>query len=385
MTKLHSGAYQLLTHLPFSAQVQNPKPQSARAWHDGLDVLRGIAALSVVLFHCIGLLPWNVQGTPLVLFGSGWIGVDLFFMISGYVICGSALRLQEAPNYAQKFWRARLARIVPLYVVTSLLFVILVDATFLHERPLLQLLSHLLFIHNWFPETALSLNGVTWSLGVEMQFYLLAFLCVPSLARIRRAWLIPSYLLLLLGVLGYRYGAWYWLRSAGAADASISHVLSQVPALLDSFALGALIRLFGAPSPNRMRSMIFAVLALASFLLIYLIYTTYAARYWSLWSMAVLFRTLIALFTALALLAALSARHKLTGAWAPAIRLGQLSYGIYLWHLIVLQLIQKYTALNGTGAVLVILLLTWLLSEVSLRLVERPSMRWGHANANPNA
>ena len=101
--------------------------------------------------------------------------------------------------------------------------------------------------------------------------------------------------------------------------------------------------------------------------------------------MAVLFRTLIAFFAAFALLAALSARHKLTGAWAPAIRLGQLSYGIYLWHLIVLQLIQKYTALNGTGAVLVILLLTWLLSEVSLRLVERPSMRWGHANANPNA
>ena len=374
-----------MTNLSFSAQIEIPNPRRAPAWHDGLDVLRGIAALSVVLFHCIGLLPWNVQSTPLVLFGAGWIGVDLFFMISGYVICASALRLQDAPNYAQKFWRARLARIVPLYVVTSVLFVFLVDATFLRERPALQLLSHLFFIHNLFPETALSLNGVTWSLGVEMQFYVLAFLCVPSLARIRRAWLIPSYLLLLLGVVGYRYGAWYWLRTAGAADAAISHALSQVPALLDSFALGALIRLFGAPSPNRLRSMILVVLALASFLLIYLLYTNYAARYWSLWPMAVLFRTLIALFAAFALLAALSARHKLTSAWGPAIRLGQLSYGIYLWHLIVLQLIQKYTPLSGTSAVLVILVLTWLLSEASLRLVERPAMRWGHAHAKPNA
>lgn len=364
--------------------MENAQPNSARAWHDGLDVLRGIAALSVVLFHCIGLIPWNVQGTPLVFFGAGWIGVDLFFMISGYVICASALRLQATPNYAQKFWRARLARIVPLYVVTSVLFVILVDATFLRERPMLQLLSHLFFIHNWFPETALSLNGVTWSLGIEMQFYLLAFLCVPAWARIRRTGLIASYLLLLFGVLGYRFVAWYWLRSVGAADATISHALSQVPALLDSFALGALIYLFGAPLPNRRRSMIFALLALALFMLIYQLYTSYAARYWSLWPMAVLFRSLIALFAAFALLAALSARHKLTGAWVPAIRLGQLSYGIYLWHPIVLQTVQKHTALTGTVAVLVILLLTWLLSEVSLRLVERPAMRWGHARKKPN-
>lgn len=101
--------------------------------------------------------------------------------------------------------------------------------------------------------------------------------------------------------------------------------------------------------------------------------------------MAVLFRSLIALFAACALLAALSARHQLTGAWQIGIRLGKLSYGIYLWHLIVLQLVQKYTALTGTKAVFVILLLTWLLSELSLRLVERPAMRWGQARSKLNA
>ncbi len=374
-----------MTHLPFSVEVEHSKPESLRVWHDGLDVLRGIAALSVVLFHCIGLLPWNVEGTPLVIFSAGWIGVDLFFMISGYVICASALRLKSKLNYAQAFWRARLTRIVPLYVVTSVLFVALVDPAFLRERPVLQLLSHLFFVHNLFPETALSLNGVTWSLGVEMQFYLLAFLCVPSLARIRYGWLIPSYLLLLLGVLGYRYGAWHWLRSINASEAMISHALSQVPALLDSFALGALMRLFGIPSPNRTRSMVFALLALAIFALIYLVYANYSTRYWSLWPMAVLLRSLIALCAACALQAALYARHQFNHAWRPAIRLGQLSYGIYLWHLIVLQLVQKHTPLTGTKAVLMILLLTWLLSELSLKLVERPAMSWGRMPAKPNA
>ncbi len=367
-----------------AAKGESLEPNLNRGWHDGLDVLRAIAALSVVFFHCIGLLPWNVQGTPLALFGAGWVGVDLFFMISGYVICASAIRLQASPHFAQTFWVARLARIVPLYVVTSVLFVFLIDSTFLRERPALQLLSHLFFIHNWFPETALSLNGVTWSLGVEMQFYVLAFLCVPTLARIRRTRLIPAYLLLLICVLGYRLGAWYWLRSVNASEAMISHVLSQVPALLDSFALGALIRLLGAPAPNRLRSLMLAALALALFLLIYLLYTTYATQYWRLWPMAVMFRSLIALFAACALLAALSARHQLTGAWQIGIRLGKLSYGIYLWHLIVLQLVQKYTALTGTKAVFVILLLTWLLSELSLRLVERPAMRWGQARSKLN-
>jgi hypothetical protein len=51
-------------------------------WHDGLEVLRGIAAVSVMLFHCIGLLPCDASGTPLAVLGAGWIGVDLFFVIS---------------------------------------------------------------------------------------------------------------------------------------------------------------------------------------------------------------------------------------------------------------------------------------------------------------
>lgn len=173
---------------PDLAHSHTPQsPIATDAWHDGLDALRGIAATAVMLFHCIGLLPWEVSGTPLMLFGAGWVGVDLFFAISGYVITISALRHKDSPTYSQDFWRARLARILPLYYFTCGIFLLLVNATALEQDAAWQVLSHLLLVHNLFQDTAMSINGVTWSLGVEMQLYLLAFLVVPWLARRSRS------------------------------------------------------------------------------------------------------------------------------------------------------------------------------------------------------
>ncbi len=74
-----------------------------RNWQDGIEVLRGVAAISVMLFHCIGLLPWDVSGTPFAIFRVGWIGVDLFFVISGYVIAASVIRQKDQPDYTAYF------------------------------------------------------------------------------------------------------------------------------------------------------------------------------------------------------------------------------------------------------------------------------------------
>jgi peptidoglycan/LPS O-acetylase OafA/YrhL len=109
---------------------------------------------------------------------------------------------------------------------------------------------------------------------------------------------------------------------------------------------------------------------------IYFIYDTNAARYWTSLPMTVLFRSLVALFAGVALLLAMSIRTSL--AWWPMLELGKISYGIYLWYLIVLYLVQRHAPFKGTAAVLTIIALTLVLAKLNYLAIEMPFMRWAH-------
>src|SRR3954451_23805604 len=92
-----------------------------------IDVLRGFAAISVLVYHVIAHFDWIGFKTsgPLVWFRISWMGVDLFFVISGFVIALSAFaRLQQGGlvDFWRSFSLARLARIAPLYYLTCLIF-----------------------------------------------------------------------------------------------------------------------------------------------------------------------------------------------------------------------------------------------------------------------
>jgi exopolysaccharide production protein ExoZ len=361
----------------FPASIHAPKVLNVSdSWQNGIEALRGVAAMSVLLFHCIGLLPWDVSGTPLAIFSVGWIGVDLFFAISGYVITASAIRQKDRPDYTTYFWRARLSRILPLYYVTTAVFLLAVSSAALDKDAAFQILSHLFLAHNFFQNTAFSVNGVTWSLSVELQFYALAFFIVPLIARSGRATLIADYLALLGGVFAYRFACWYWLTKTGASDDAFIHLFSQVPALIDSFALGALICVLKLPRLTRAQTILLAFLAFSLLMAIYFIYDANAARYWASLPMTVLFRSLVALFAGVALLLTMSIRTSI--AWRPMLELGKISYGIYLWHLIVLYLVQRHVPFKGTPAVLTIIVLTLLLAKLSHLAIEMPFMRWAH-------
>jgi peptidoglycan/LPS O-acetylase OafA/YrhL len=361
----------------FPADAHLPKVVSgSNTWQNGIEVLRGIAAMSVLLFHCVGLLPWNISGTPFSIFGVGWIGVDLFFAISGYVITASAIRQKDRRDYRTYFWRARLARILPLYYVTTAVFLLAVSSTALDKDAPFQILSHLFLAHNFFQNAAFNINGVTWSLSVELQFYVLAFFIVPLIVRANRTILITGYLALLGGVLAYRFACWYWLTQTGASDSAFIHLFSQVPALIDSFALGGLICLLKLPRLTRAQTVLFAFLAFSLLMAIHFIYGANATRYWASLPMTVLFRSLVAVFAGVALLLVMSI-HTSRG-WRPMLELGKISYGIYLWHLIVLYLVQRHVPFKGTAAVLIIIAITLALAKLSHLAIEMPFMRWAH-------
>jgi len=153
---------------------------------ENINLLRAFAATAVVVYHVIEFMKWKAfpfEG-PLLTFRIGWIGVDLFFVISGFVITRSALALwrQDPIEFGRQYWARRLSRIVPLYVLTGALWILLFKPGFFDLPPtrwLWQLATHLTFTHTFWPGTYDSIDGVNWTRALEMQFYFGVALLVP--------------------------------------------------------------------------------------------------------------------------------------------------------------------------------------------------------------
>jgi peptidoglycan/LPS O-acetylase OafA/YrhL len=158
-----------------------------------LDAVRGLAIL-VVMFHNIS--PKYPLFHSDKLFSDGWMGVDLFFVLSGLLITGILLDTKQSAGYFKNFYVRRCLRIWPLYY--SLLFFMFVVVRFLNRseyHAVVQTSSPWwafpLFLQNFLlpiSTNAAGPLGVTWSLAIEEQFYLVWPLVVRfcSFAQIRR-------------------------------------------------------------------------------------------------------------------------------------------------------------------------------------------------------
>lgn len=157
--------------------------------------------MGVVFYHAIeqgkSNLPNNILKYPIqaIQFGSsfGYIGVFLFFVISGFCI-----HLQWAKAKANgvepdirfgSFWKRRLRRLYPPYLIAILLFLLLtaytVGINFTHFF-FYDVVMHLLMLHNLDPNTCYTINGVFWTLAIEEQLYLAYFLLL--FLRVRFGW-----------------------------------------------------------------------------------------------------------------------------------------------------------------------------------------------------
>jgi peptidoglycan/LPS O-acetylase OafA/YrhL len=142
-----------------------------------LDGLRGIAILAVIGFHAELLADATGFGRIVELaLDSGWIGVQLFFVLSGFLITRILLRTQSSPQYYTSFFARRMLRIFPLYYAA--LFVLFVVWPVLGSQPQAlrdeQPVWLWLYLSNWSEPLHLGGHSVShfWSLAVEEQFYL---------------------------------------------------------------------------------------------------------------------------------------------------------------------------------------------------------------------
>jgi peptidoglycan/LPS O-acetylase OafA/YrhL len=162
--------------LPITAPDLNSEFQLPRMIPQ-LDRLRGLAILLVLVCHAASVFPhWAVPVAS-----QGWIGVDLFFVLSGFLITGILWDSREKPGYFVSFYGRRILRIWPAYIILlAFAFFLLPIAKRIVGGPALEFPSetlglwpYLVMIQNLFSKAlmASAVLNVTWSLAIEEQFY----------------------------------------------------------------------------------------------------------------------------------------------------------------------------------------------------------------------
>lgn len=206
-----------------------------------IDGLRGIAILLVISFHYVNNQLTEVSTTVgrflYKITSFGWTGVDLFFVISGFLIGGILLRSNKSRSSLQSFFIRRFLRIIPNYYLILIVFGIIFNvkslegSIFLTSNQSIPFWSYFLMVHNFYMAALENMGNpalsVTWSIGIEEQFYLI----LPFLLILVPERFIPKMLfffILLANIMRLNYSSWI-----------PPYVL--LPCRADSIALGVLL------------------------------------------------------------------------------------------------------------------------------------------------
>ena len=210
-----------------------------RQYYPALDGLRGLAILLVIFLHNFGFMNY---------FFFGWLGVDLFFVLSGFLITDILLNSLGKPNFLKNFYLRRIFRIFPLYylvLVICLLIIPRIGSLHLNTQYYTENQGWLWsYLQNWlfiFKEPygdKILLH--TWSLAVEEQFYLVWPLII---LLIRKPKILLAFVLLLLIFTGVaRYMIWD-KQVEDLAYASL-YTFTRIDGLCIGCALALLLRVY---------------------------------------------------------------------------------------------------------------------------------------------
>jgi peptidoglycan/LPS O-acetylase OafA/YrhL len=295
-----------------------------------LDGIRGLAISLVLYLHSVpsGLPNHPFLGWILKMGRFAWSGVDLFFVLSGFLIGGILLDAVESPAYFKTFYIRRAYRILPPYAIVLLLAVAI-------HRTVFWLPQYLVFLQNvWmamigsFGITELSM---TWSLAIEEQFYLTLPLAIRFAPRRRLVLGLASVVLLAPFVRWIVYHAFAFHEFKGRIVA----VYALTPCRADALCVGVLVALayrtpWLCPKIMEWRNYIyaaFALLGIAGFVIL-----LGPSRGFPFGAFGLGYSFVAALYALLLMCVLLSSRFSAIFSWSPLRSMGILAYGLYLFH-----------------------------------------------------
>ena len=364
-----------------------------------LDGIRGLAILLVLVQHYV--LDAAIISVPgwkshmLALLRLAWSGVDLFFVLSGFLIGGILIDAKKAENYYYTFYMRRFHRIVPLYYLWLVLFCVGVyffggaKSQFLFllfKRNSIPFWTYPLFIQN----IAMAFHGgigplwlgITWSLAVEEQFYLLLPLAIRQLS-IKGILRLVCFAIVAAPVIRI-----VMLRLGGGPLAP--YVL--LPCRADALGFGVLVAILVRSeivwtcleSHRKQIFLAFLLLGVGVFRLLFI-----REPFGNPLFVCFGYSLLAAFYATLLLLVIVNPGRveKLVFGWSPLVKLGIIAYAVYvfhqgvnfLWHG---EVFGKTPSVNDWPAILLTLIslaTVLLLAEISWRVMERPLIQRAHS------
>ena len=361
-----------------SAAAAPPKG-SAKSRVPGLDGIRALAVIGVLLYH--GNISWMT---------GGFLGVDVFFVLSGFLVTLLLLGEYERSQRIELrgFWTRRIRRLLPAQI-TMVVVVVVVTAIFYREDLLAlrgQVIAALTATMNWY---LLATNGSyfasfgrppvlrhLWSLAIEMQFYVFWPVCFLALMRRWKDDLARVALVILAVAFASAILMAVLFRPGGDPSGAYYNTFSRLTGLL----LGATLALFWRPNALargrvKDKARLLDLIGLLSLVLIgAFFFTAHDAS-------AAMYRGGFAVLAigATGLVAAASHPNTVIGGRyalgsSPLVAIGLRSYGVYLWHWPVYAVTRPGVDIAWSpGPTLVLrLVITGVLTEACYRWVERP-------------
>jgi peptidoglycan/LPS O-acetylase OafA/YrhL len=378
----------------------NVQPVSASRIPE-LDAIRGLAICLIVSLHYVAnpIIPGTSWPGDFIkrTFAMGGSGVDLFFVLSGFLIGGILMDKRNSKNYFKSFYIRRCCRILPLYFLCLVVYIVLKSLLAVHSsqtwfRELftgnIPLWANATFTQNFVTAFADKHNPdwlfVTWSLVVEEQFYLV----LPVvLWLLRPSWLLPT----LLAFIGLNPLLQLFLWMYHPLTYEVVRILTPIPA--DALLMGVVCALVLRQSKShdwlaQHNKHLYVLLS------ILLLGTGYIAIKKNLGPFEIerilLFSFWLALLFSCLLLLAVTEKKGIvsnTLRFSPLRKLGIIAYGIYLFHLPINDLLhglilgrdQNFRGFSDVMVTAVALIVTLLFATISWRFMEKPIIAWGHS------